>query len=657
VASTAFVEVVADVSQVDGQIETGFDRAIREVERQLPGVEVGADVDPQSIDRLARTLTSDIRGIESSLEGVDVRTIVSEESVRAVQNRIATLDQQLQAIDVEVDPNVNPIAVERARASLRRLQATLPPIEVPVDVDVDGADVSGLGDELSARVRPELDDAGRDSSRTFSDAFGGFLRSPAGGVIISGAVVAALTTAVSAASALGVGALVANVAFQGFGDAVAAIIEGDQEKIDEALQGLSVSARNVAIDIQELLPALSDFQNQVQNRFFLPLTEAIPGLRDAFGSLEEPILLVAEEMGKFVQTIVDSLSDEGSVEDFKSILEDTAVILPVLAELIGGVLSGAFSTLAFILDSTVTSVTGFQNAVTNTGVYINTNVNQMIQTFQNLYQNVTTVFSNLQSIIATRVGQIFINARDSFANLRNTATNEFNTIRNNVSSAFSNLRDRVATGVASIATNVRNGFNNARQAASDAVNQLASNVRSGINNAVSFVAQLPSRARSAVGSLGSVLYGAGQSLIDGFVRGIRNSIGRIAAAARDAVQTARNYFPFSPAKVGPLSGKGYTTFAGKALIDGFAKGMRARSLVLEFEARRAAAIAAEQLAAVNATPSAANLSSSISVSGRQTPSANVTVMLGNRFINEYVESIVSDRQAARDRLMSQGIRR
>lgn len=91
---------------------------------------------------------------------------------------------------------------------------------------------------------------------------------------------------------------------------------------------------------------------------------------------------------------------------------------------------------------------------------------------------------------------------------------------------------------------------------------------------LSWVRGLPGRAKAALGNLGGVLLAAGGSLIQGFINGIKAKIGSVRSAASSVVSAARDYFPFSPARKGPFSGRGYTTYSGQALMAGFAKGIR-----------------------------------------------------------------------------------
>jgi hypothetical protein len=128
------------------------------------------------------------------------------------------------------------------------------------------------------------------------------------------------------------------VAFQGFGDAVGAILSGDPEKINEALKGLSASARDVAKDFQGVLPWLHQFKLLTQEAFFRPLTDAIPRLQKALG----PTFLtgfqqVAAAAGGFAASLV-KVAENPSVQEF---FQD---VFNVAAATIEG-LTPAFSTL------------------------------------------------------------------------------------------------------------------------------------------------------------------------------------------------------------------------------------------------------------------------------------------------------------------------
>lgn len=131
----------------------------------------------------------------------------------------------------------------------------------------------------------------------------------------------------------------------------------------------------------------------------------------------------------------------------------------------------------------------------------------------------------------------------------------------------------VRSGLSAIRGAFSSGFSAARSTVSRAMSSIRSAVSSGIGRVISLVAGLPGRIRGALGNLGSMLWSSGYSMISGLADGIRAGIGRAVGAASSAVSAVRNLFPFSPAKEGPFSGTGYTTFSGKALMGDFAKSM------------------------------------------------------------------------------------
>jgi hypothetical protein len=53
--------------------------------------------------------------------------------------------------------------------------------------------------------------------------------------------------------------------------------------------------------------------------------------------------------------------------------------------------------------------------------------------------------------------------------------------------------------------------------------------------------------------------------------------GKVYDIVEGIVGKVRNLLPFSPAKEGPLSGRGYTLYSGQALAEGLAEGIRQRA--------------------------------------------------------------------------------
>lgn len=121
---------------------------------------------------------------------------------------------------------------------------------------------------------------------------------------------------------------------------------------------------------------------------------------------------------------------------------------------------------------------------------------------------------------------------------------------------------------------------------------------------VSFVQGIPAKVLAALAGLGSLLVSAGKSLVNGFLRGIKNAWDGLVNWVKGGMATLRGLWPFSPAKWGPFSGHGYVTYSGKALGEDF--GSSASDSLRAQRSKIAAAMASLQ--------STASLSSAVAVS-------------------------------------------
>ena len=143
----------------------------------------------------------------------------------------------------------------------------------------------------------------------------------------------------------------------------------------------------------------------------------------------------------------------------------------------------------------------------------------------------------------------------------------------NIAATLSQMPGRVAGWFSEIIFNAASLVSSLGAKASAAGQGFLSGIQGGFNAAVSFVASIPGRVVGAIGDLGGLLVNSGRSLINGFVSGIQSAIGGALSTVSGVVSQIRSFFPFSPAKRGPFSGHGYTTYSGKALMEGWAEGI------------------------------------------------------------------------------------
>lgn len=82
---------------------------------------------------------------------------------------------------------------------------------------------------------------------------------------------------------------------------------------------------------------------------------------------------------------------------------------------------------------------------------------------------------------------------------------------------------------------------------------------------VGWMAGLPGRLVGALGNVGRMLWDAGRRIIQGLIDGIMAMIGAVGRAIGSVVRHIRDALPFSPARWGPLSGRGSPELAGRQI--------------------------------------------------------------------------------------------
>lgn len=75
---------------------------------------------------------------------------------------------------------------------------------------------------------------------------------------------------------------------------------------------------------------------------------------------------------------------------------------------------------------------------------------------------------------------------------------------------------------------------------------------------------------------GTWLLDAGKKIVQGLIDGIGRMVGKVGDAIGSVTQKVRNFLPFSPAREGPMSGRGAPSIAGAKIASMLAAGMRSQ---------------------------------------------------------------------------------
>jgi hypothetical protein len=121
------------------------------------------------------------------------------------------------------------------------------------------------------------------------------------------------------------------------------------------------------------------------------------------------------------------------------------------------------------------------------------------------------------------------------------------------------------------------GIQNGASGLRNAVSGLMSGAKTGLDGAMRNVSDFGKDLLNNLGFDGDELVNSGKALMRGLGEGIKSVSPQLYNTLQGVMANVRKYFPFSPAKIGPFSGKGYTTFSGRALATDFAKGIAERT--------------------------------------------------------------------------------
>lgn len=201
---------------------------------------------------------------------------------------------------------------------------------------------------------------------------------------------------------------------------------------------------------------------------------------------------------------------------------------------------------------------------------------------------------------------------------------------------FTAARDRIVAivnGFTEFVSKIREHFNNAKEAALTKLQEL-----------IDWVKALPGKILDALGNIGSTLFNAGKALIQGFWDGMKAIWDDMTGWVEDGMSWLRGLWPFSPAKHGPFSGKGWVLYSGQALMEGFAEGMNDRQGLVRSTAERTLGfdLPVDHSSAVQAGQ---NFASGMPMSGSSSgPSSTSTATYGDVILNVSLD----DLQTVRD---------
>lgn len=352
-----------------------------------------------------------------------------------------------------------------------------------------------------------------------------------------------------------------------------------------------------------------------------PLLSSIPGLSGVFGSLTGPVGVV---IGLFTQMIANSSALQGALGTvFQVIGQVMSVAAPIIGQImtiigellgqIGDQLAPVIEQIATVIGDVLIAVLPMLTPILSTiGSLLSTLIpvagqiisvvaqvvaaiaplivqlaSALIPIIGALLPVVQTVFSTVASIISSVMGIVEGIIKTVTSVIKGDWAGAWEGIKQVFSGVWDLIVSIVTGQIALVKSVILAGINLVKSMWSNtwnAVTNVVTNAWEGIKYAVSngvsammnFITGIPSKILGAFASAKSWLVDSGRSIIQGLIDGIMGMIGTVKDAVGNVLSAARNLLPFSPAKEGPFSGKGWTLYSGRSIVEALADGVNQR---------------------------------------------------------------------------------
>lgn len=325
------------------------------------------------------------------------------------------------------------------------------------------------------------------------------------------------------------------------------LVVGIAQAIPDIVEAIIGLAPVILDALMELVPALWE----AGRNLIVGLGE---GLMDNSGEILPFLDSIGEPFMEFWEGTLKPLFDalaEGWGELWSSIQEAWSVIGPPLIEgiaisweILSEIFAGIWDTVKVVFETAWEAI----KIVVETAINV---VKGVIETatalikgdWEGVWNGIKSIFSSIWEGIKSVATTLVNGTRSAIETAINGVKNTWNTVWNNIKTVFSNIWNSIVSAAKGFANSVRNTF----------------------NSVMNFIRGVPGKIVGFFANMGSLLISSGRSLIDGFKQGIMSAFESVKNAVSNGLSAVRSLFPFSPAKEGPFSGRGWVTYAGHSL--------------------------------------------------------------------------------------------
>ena len=353
-----------------------------------------------------------------------------------------------------------------------------------------------------------------------------------------------------------------------------------QKSLDSTLTG-----------IQTKLPAMASAFAAALPQMVSSITAALPGIANALMSVGQTL---APMLNTLLPQIAQAFSDifaqlpafiatygQPLLTAFGTLFATLAGQMPSLMLSLGQALvagvQAAFSAIGANSGAIAGFISGFGASLASGLQTLGATV---VAALPSIGQSIAAALPTLIPALASAITSVVTSLAAALPGIAVAIINQLPAIIVSLASGILNSLPTLLNAFISVVTSIAGSFPGIFMAVVGAIPAIMENIArpfSGLAGRIlGFVRNIPSKIVGLFSDAGSWLINSGAALMNGFKQGILDAVESVKSAVKGALQKVRDFFPFSPAKVGPFSGSGYTSVSGEHLMRDFGEAIGAQ---------------------------------------------------------------------------------
>lgn len=306
-----------------------------------------------------------------------------------------------------------------------------------------------------------------------------------------------------------------------------------------------------------LMPVITNIVNVVLGA----IQSLLPPITTLITSLLPPLASIIQALMPVITTVMNVIGQVASI-----IVNLVSTVLPPLLDVVNALIQPILSMITTLLpplnaviQALIPIIMQIVAALAEIIAPIGQIVAQIAGAVMPIIQQLGSIVQSVANLVAWAINSLLLPAFSAMAPAVTSAVGTVKAVFSTISGIISGIVNVVSGIISGNWGQVWNGF---KQIVSSAVKGLGSIV-GGIRDTV----------LNALSGAGQWLVQSGKAIIDGLISGIKGAISGAKDAVSGALQSIRDLFPFSPAKEGPFSGRGWVLYSGRSITAAFAQGV------------------------------------------------------------------------------------